>query len=243
MLAAKMTIMEQLAPFKFKAVIENKSQEALLKDAVRMFEKQNDHKIAQKLAEYIDNRKSYINDHAGKYMMILQNGNLIVAEQADIKALLKNAPGENYGVIMKIGEEVKDSGATGFYASSFSHTYQYKIPITIMVQNRQLTKCNIEAIVDTGCTMTVINSGYLEIIKSTNSTFETYNVELEKLTVIGGQITVQKGIVTIEFCGRIYEDMVVQFADLPCDALIGTDLLNNGKLDIDSGQRLSFTHH
>ena len=41
----------------------------------------------------------------------------------------------------------------------------------------------------------------------------------------------------------IYEDMMVQFADMPCTALIGTDLLNNGKLDVDSGQRLSFTYH
>ena len=109
-------------PFTLETVIEEKSQEALLKDAVKIFEKQKDHKIAQKLAEYIDNRNSYINDHAGKYIIILENGSLAIAEKADIKALLKNVPGENYGVIMKIGEEVKDSGATEFYASSFSHT-------------------------------------------------------------------------------------------------------------------------
>lgn len=236
--------MEQTAvPFRLETVIEEKSQEALLKDAVKIFKKQKDYNIAQKLAEYIDNRNSYINDHAGKYIIILENGSLAIAEKADIKALLKDVPGENYGVIMKIGEEVKNSGAIGFYASSFPHTSQYEMPITFMVQNRQQTTRNTNAIVDTGCTMTVINTEFLNIIKSTNSTYGTYNIELGTLNVIGGKIAVQKGRVTIEFCGRIYENMMVHFADMSCTALIGTDLLNNGKLDVDSGQRLSFTHH
>ena len=227
-------------PFEVKTVVKKKSQETLLKDAVKILEEHKDHKIAQRLAKYIEDRNSYINNHMGKYVTILENGSLAVVEEADINASFRDVPGERHGIVMKIGEEVKDSRATGLYANSFPNTSKYTIPITFMAPGMpQTRRYTAETIVDTGCEITTFSTTVLDFIELHG----VYSTAFGTVHAVGGQISVRRGIATVEFCGRVYENMLVQFSDIPCVALIGMDLLNKGKLDVDCGQRLSFTHH
>lgn len=230
----------EVLPFDIKTTIKKRSQESLLSDVVKIMEEQKDHKIAQRLDEYMRERDSFIKDHTGKYIVILENGSLTVVEEADINAQFEDAPGKRYGIVMKIGEEVKDSNAMGFYADSFPKATRYAMPITFMVPGMSHTKrFATNAIVDTGCEITVFSNDVFDFIRSQG----TYKTTSNTMQVIGGQIAVKKGRLTIEFCGRLYEDMDVYFAAIPYVALIGMDLLGNGKLDVDIGQRISFTYH
>lgn len=70
-----------------------------------------------------------------------------------------------------------------------------------------------------------------------------YTVHLESINVVGEKALVMTGQIDVELCGRTYDSLDVSYADIPHVALIGMDLVSKGKLDVDSGLRISFTYH
>ncbi len=57
-----------------------------------------------------------------------------------------------------------------------------------------------------------------------------YPVQLENIKVIGGDATVLTGKINVRLCGREYEHLDVNYANIPHVALIGMDLINTVKI-------------
>lgn len=219
--------------FHFKPPRSKKSQYDLLQDAIKTLEKLEYEGLANKLKAYVDNRQGYINNHMGKYIQITDN-KVTVIDKTSISDLTKYD-----GIIMKIGSEVASSDVACLYSVAYDYVVvTYRVPISFWYGDRSTNTDN--AIVDTGCTRTTFSTQVLDWIKHYNP---TYAVQLESVDVIGGKTTVLKGTISVKLCGRKYERLDVNYASIPCVALIGMDLINTGKLDIDSGKRLTFTYH
>ena len=73
--------------------------------------------------------------------------------------------------------------------------------------------------------------------------YPSYTTVETQAFVVGVPTVVDRSYIDIEFCGRLFEKHDVHFAKLSSVALIGTDILNYFKLDIDSGTRISITYH
>lgn len=110
--------------FKFEYPDSNKSQEDLLQDAIKTLDKLKEYRmIAKGLKKYTDERFSYVEKHRGEFVHITEGGDVI---------LTKDKSGKHAGIILKIGEEVKDSHASGLYAMAYrSVVSSFSIPISL----------------------------------------------------------------------------------------------------------------
>lgn len=224
-----------LSLIRVKAKGNKKSQEDLLQNAIKTLEKLEYTGLAHKLKSYVLDRSVYVNNHAGKYVQITEDK----IELTEKTVLDDKDLGKYAGILLKIGDEVASHDAAGLYSMAYNPAVSaYSVPVSFGYNGIKTHTGN--TVVDTGCARTTFSTKVLDWIRHYN---HTYAVELENINVIGGDTTVFRGKIDVEICGRTYSSLYVSYANIPHVALIGMDLINMGKLDIDSGLRMSFTYH
>ena len=121
-------------------------------------------------------------------------------------------------------------------------TQTYTMPVSFGDHsNNDMWITNQEAIVDTGCTRTTLD---LSVLNWIMNKYPEYKTGIETLNVVGGQAGAVSGDIDIDVCSVPHMCIKVNYAELRgCVALIGMDVLNSGKLDLECGIRLSFTRH
>ncbi len=225
-----------------KPVVSNDVERAL-ESVSQQLERQKSIGIAANVREYIVNRKDYVEKHEGKYALISTKG-IHVTDITNINDINLGFNSKSDGLMIKIGHELKRLTEHAMYCKIYkTPTREYTMPVSF--GNRQdaekLWVKNMEALVDTGCSTTVFDESVVGWIRGSGYNYLTFPVTLD---VVGGHANVQTGNLDIDLLGVPFTSFQVNFANLNGRvALIGTDLLNNGKLDIDSGVKMSFTRH
>ena len=181
------------------------------------------------MREYVRKRKEYIKTHKGKIVQVTQDG---------IDFLDEND--KHYkGLTMKVGSEISKSFNVAMYTENYSSVQnQYFMKLRLGYQGQWTI--DFDALVDTGCTRTILNKNILMHILRLDP---NYNINQETISAVDSYPLVDAGHIDISFCGRLYQNSPIYYANMPVNALIGTDIINLGKLDIDSGSHLSFTMH
>lgn len=214
-----------------------------LENIAKQLERQNSPNIATNVRQYMRDREKLINNHRGKYAQISEHG----IEVIDITNLSDSDVGFNSkfnGLMLKIGQELEHPVTPALYSRTYNvPTQVYKMPLSFGNRNDtgKLWVSNMDAVVDTGCSTTVFDESVIGWIRGSGYNYATVPVTLN---VVGGKADVQAARIDLDICSTPFTGINVNFANLNGRvALIGTDLLNSGKLDLDSGVRLSFTKH
>jgi hypothetical protein len=206
------------------------------------FEQHGNHDMAENIKTYINKRSWYIEKYKGKYIKITDK-DIIVTDKTFLNDNDIGFNTDSSGIWIKIGKEVEPKYERAMYSKNYNNiTSLYTIPISFgnKLENNLWTTSQ-EAIVDTGCTTTVFDISVLNWIKSSKYNYDT---TFEYINVVDSRVGLNTGRIDIDICGIPYPNTRVHYANLNGSvALIGTDLLNNGKLDIECGNRLSFTRH
>lgn len=226
-----------VAPTPVKGVTEEEILDALDK-AAKDFAEQGNNLMEKNLRQYIDNREKFVSDNKGKYVRISEKG-LDIEDDGDHIGFT-DRPG---GLLLKVGQEIEPSPSHSMYHRHYNApTSVYTMPISFgnKLDNR-VWMANVDAIIDTGCTRTTFDKSIIGWIRGAGAQFTTRK---ERVDVVGGRTDVDVGVLDIDLCGIPFSGVTAGFADLNGRiALIGTDLLNSGKLDVECGTRLSFTRH
>ena len=181
------------------------------------------------MREYVKKRGEYIKTHKGKIVQVTQDG---------IDFLDENDKPYK-GLTMKVGSEISKSYNVALYTMNYN-VVQTQYFMQLRLGYRGQWTLSFDALVDTGCTRTILDRNILmHILRS----YPNYNITRETISAVDSNPLVDAGTIDISFCGRLYQDTPVYYAKIPVNALIGTDLINSGKLDIDSGNHISFTMH
>ena len=213
-----------------------------LKRMMEVFSKRGNKKLAEGISAYLSQRNEYIKTHSGKYVQIYE-GNIQKIEKTTLNDQDLGTSDKFYGLLLKVGNEVQepDPANIAMYSENFSnHVNNYVVPVYFGYYLTDQWKLG-NAIIDTGCKTTTFSLKVLEWIQSI---YPLYSLTNETVYTVAGPIPVSKSTINIEFCGIKCPGHTVHFADIRVtEALIGMDILNRGKLDIDNGLRISFTHH
>lgn len=214
-----------------------------LENIAQQLDRQGSPNIAANLRKYLQKRNEFIDKHDNKYAKISDQG----IEVDDIASLRDSDIGFNSkfnGLMLKIGHELEHPVAHAMFCKTYNMpTNVYTMPLSFGNRNDtdRLWMRNMEAVVDTGCSTTVFDESVIGWIRGSGYNYGTVPVTLD---VVGGIANVQGAAIDLDICGVPFTGIRVNFASLNGRvALIGTDLLNSGKLDLDSGVRLSFTRH
>jgi hypothetical protein len=143
---------------------------------------------------------------------------------------------------MKIGDELNTSVKSNALYFNTLHCNMSQYHVVLSAGINMFTHNNINAIIDTGCTRTTFNMEFLSFIRSTQPDYLT---EFSTINAVGGIVKCSVGYLNVSIFGNINEYIQVSYVTLPdsIGALIGTDILNYGKLEVDVGRRVSFTRH
>ena len=213
-----------------------------LKRMIKVFSEQGNIKLAEGISSYLSQRNEYVKKHAGKYVQIYE-GNIQTIDKTTLDDQDLGTNGKFYGLLLKVGNEVQepDSANIAMYSDSFPiQVNNYVVPVYFGYYHTDQWKLG-NAIIDTGCKTTTFS---LEVLKWIQTIYKLYTLTNETVYTVAGPISVLKSTINIECCGIKCPGHTIHFADIRVtDALIGMDILNQGKLDIDSGLRISFTHH
>jgi len=212
-----------------------------MKKFAEQFNDQGNTKIANNITKYLQNRTEYVKDYKDKYALISDKG----IDVTNITTLSNKDTGfgENNGILVKIGREIEPKPLFAMYTRNYNvPTQVYTLPISFgnRLESSMWTS-NVEAVVDTGCSTTTFDKSVLNWIQTQCS----YTTTTVRIGVVGGQTDVQAATIDLDLCG-VPHSIQVHYATLNLNgpvALIGTDLLNSGKLDVECGTRLSFTRH
>lgn len=208
-----------------------------LESVADQLERQKSLQIAKNVRYYLVHRNEYVNRYEGKYAKISDNG-------IDVADNILLGFGDFNGLVLKIGHELEYKPVLAMYCKIYAHPTQiYTMPLSFGKRSDgdKLWIANMEAVVDTGCTVTTFDESVAGWIRGSGYSYSTSMVTID---VVGGRKDVQTGCIDLDLCGTPFTGHQVNFADLNGRvALVGTDLLNSGKLDLDSGVRMSFTRH
>ena len=207
-------------------------------------EKRGNASMANNLRKYMFERPEHMKKSAGKYIQINSEG-IMVTDKTNVDPSDLYFNSKFSGLLFKIGKEVQKQEpeiTRLMYIKNYnSSTSRYTVPISFGDRSSSHWTINQEGVIDTGCTRTTLHKSVLDWILRINPNYATVS---EVADVVGGRIAVQTGYIDLEICSIPYTLIKVNFAELNgYTALIGLDFINNGKLDLDSGVRLSFTRH
>ena len=216
----------------------------LLNGIAEQFSRRQNENMAQSIRNYLHHRQEYVDKHKGKYVQITAN-NVNITDKTDLEADDIGFKSKTGGLLVKIGHEIQKSNPPlhAMYAKNYNPpTHLYSLPVSFGNRNNSdMWTTNKEALVDTGCARTTLDISVLNWIENRYSTYHTVT---ETLDVVGGRIGAVSGTIDIDVCSVPYTCLKVNYAELHgFVALIGMDVLNSGKLDLECGTRLSFTHH
>ena len=233
-------------PYKLPSAVQTIGDDDVqraLSSVAHQLERQGSPRTADNLRQYLQNRKGFVANYEGKYAKISDEG----IDVTDMVRLGDNDIGftNNFnGIMLKIGHELERPTASAMYSKVYSMpTFVYTMPISFGKRDEsdKLWISNMEAIIDTGCTVTIFDESVIGWIRGSGYNYSTLPVTVD---VVGGKADVQTGRIDLDLCSTPFTGFNVNFANLNGRvALIGTDLLNSGKLDVDSGTKLSFTKH
>ncbi len=237
--------MEYTPPPRKMDVVNN---ETTLKRAASQLIEHGNEAMGKNILDYVHNRNEYITKHRGKYVLISNSGISIISSEINTGF----AEGQG-GLLLKIGEEIKNTtsfagGAESCFAAVAMYlryylqpTRSYTMPMSFGDRSVAWTQ-TFEAVVDTGCDTTTIDADALKWIRVTLGA--QYITNFEQIDVVNGKTSVESGLIDFDIAGKPFRGHKVLFADLNgCGALIGTDVINSGKLDVECGRSISFTHY
>ncbi len=209
----------------------------------KQFEEQGNTSMAQGMKKYIKNRPDYVRDYNGKYVQIA-GSNVTITNQTFLNKDDLGFQGKLKGLLLKVGQEIEQQQVQAMYIKTYAtQTMSYTMPISCGDRSSggKVWIGDQDAIVDTGCTRTTIDLSVLHWIRQAKP---FYSTTTERISVVGGKHDVEVSNIDIDLCNVPHTNVKVNFADLSGKvALIGTDLLNSGKLDLECGTKISFTKH
>ncbi len=209
----------------------------------KQFDNQGNVDMAKGIRKYIGNRQDYIKSYNGMYAQIaghdvtITDKTTLSDDDVGFRSKLK-------GLLLKVGHEIEQQHVQAMYTRMYNaHVATYTMPISCGDRSSgdKVWISNQDAVVDTGCTRTTLDLSVLHWIRQVKP---FYSTTTERIDVVGGKHDVETSSMDIDLCNVPHTNVKVNFADLSGRvALIGTDLLNSGKLDLECGTRISFTRH
>lgn len=229
--------MEYVPPARKMEVISDETIVSTLEQTASQLIKQSNKAMGQNILDYVNRREEYKASHKEEYVLISKNGISIVGSETNTGFTEKQG-----GLLLKIGEEIKPTTSVAMYLRYYPQpTRSYTMPMSFGDRSTAWTQ-TFEAVVDTGCDTTTIDADALRWIRVTLGA--QYVTNFEQIDVVNGRTAVESGLMDFDIAGKNFRGHKVLFADLNGrGALIGTDVLNSGKLDMECGRSISFTRH
>lgn len=229
--------MEYVPPARKMEVISDETIVSTLEQTASQLIKQSNKAMGQNILDYVKRREEYRASHKEEYVLISKNGISIVGSETNTGFTEKQG-----GLLLKIGEEIKPTTSVAMYLRYYPQpTRSYTMPMSFGDRSTAWTQ-TFEAVVDTGCDTTTIDADALRWIRVTLGA--QYVTNFEQIDVVNGRTAVESGLMDFDIAGKPFRGHKVLFADLNGrGALIGTDVLNSGKLDMECGRSISFTRH
>lgn len=217
------------------AEISERDKLEYLHNTMQMFREIGNTEFESNILKYINNRNKYLEHYKGQIVQIAQDGIYFIEET---KKHTKK------GLTMKVGDEISNSSESAFYSRYYDPNdipSQYFMRL-IVGHNGMQGVPDLNGLVDTGCSRTILKKECLKAIMRIDNGYEFHG---ERIDVVNSYQILNTGQITIAFSGEMYHNIHVYYAELPphIDALIGTDIINRGHLNIDSGKYISFTLH
>lgn len=226
-------------PFPFRKREQNNDFNKVTLEWIRQYQDSTDNfdiervKIKQL---YLRNRNSLLEQYYGKYVFVTTE-KIVPTDFTELDRKEKNPVKDTWGIWFKVGEEV-DLITNAFYSGSLSSIKNCAyLPLDFGKRDdNKLWFREKNIIVDTGCNITTFDTSVLYKIKNLYPNFHTTST---LINVIGGSLNTENGFIDIDFCGKQFT-INVNFARLPCVALIGMDLIKDGNLFYDPDKWISF---
>ena len=194
---------------------------------------------------YLKHRNELLQTCYGRYVFVSPE-EVVPTELTEIEFGFDNkkqhprASQNVWGLWYKVGDEYGQPTNALYSASANTFQGNMYLPLSFGKKNTaSLWFQETQMLVDTGCVTTTFHLSVLEKIREVYPLFLTATTTIN---VVGGSIDVQSGVIDIEFCSKEYI-MRVNFANIPCIALIGMDLIKDGNLTYDPDNWISFTRH
>lgn len=234
----KRSKMEYVPPARKMEIMSDEAIVSTLKHTASQLIEQSNKAMGRNILDYVNKREEYKANHRGKYVLISDNGVDMVGESPINTGFSENQG----GLLLKIGDEIKYTTSAAMYLRHYTQpTRSYTMPMSFGDRSVAWTQ-TFEAVVDTGCDTTTIDADALKWIRVTLGAH--YVTDFEQIDVVNGKTAVESGLMDFDVAGKPFRSHKVLFADLNGrGALIGSDVLNSGKLDMECGRSISFTHH
>ena len=234
----KRSKMEYVPPARKIEIMSDEAIVSTLEHTASQLIKQGNKSMGQNILDYVNKREEYKASYNGKYVLISENGVDIIGESPINTGFSENQG----GLLLKIGDEIKSTTSAAMYLRHYIQpTRSYTMPMSFGDRSIAWTH-TFEAVVDTGCDTTTIDVDALKWIRVTLGAH--YVTDFEQIDVVNGKTAVESGLMDFDIAGKPFRGHKVLFADLNGrGALIGSDVLNSGKLDLECGRSISFTHH